>query len=332
MSLGWPIASCVASFWQAPVADASELADAVAVLHPETRFFLVQRPRDDGCQAGRAPPFVDLGQRNPSPSMNDIAGFLSACRAQEGQPEIVWQAFGDVLSRPASNDLIARFSRQSQRSSASGARALLGEPAARCYRTNILCLPHSLAFNEHDLATTKWLLGKVDLASLDFLSADVDRFAYRCLRSSRGFRGSARSAAQRPSPSGPSAPVCPPCRRARAGHRVSRSALDLAQCPLIQAAATDPCACDPAGVRRHAYLEVLPGNRLARCDASRGTAAEMDEFYGQIADEQALAALASYDIAVLDPMFAGSIATVARDRARAMWVTRASARSGSPQL
>ncbi|MGC1411286.1 MAG: endo alpha-1,4 polygalactosaminidase [Acetobacteraceae bacterium] len=39
-------------------------------------------------------------------------------------------------------------------------------------------------------------------------------------------------------------------------------------------------------------------------------------FYGQIADEQALAALASYDIVVLDPMFAGSIATVARDRAR----------------
>ena len=39
-------------------------------------------------------------------------------------------------------------------------------------------------------------------------------------------------------------------------------------------------------------------------------------FYGQIADEQALASLASYDIVVLDPMFAGSIAMVARDRAR----------------
>ena len=39
-------------------------------------------------------------------------------------------------------------------------------------------------------------------------------------------------------------------------------------------------------------------------------------FYGQIADEQALASLASYDIVVLDPMFAGSIATVARERAR----------------
>ncbi len=39
-------------------------------------------------------------------------------------------------------------------------------------------------------------------------------------------------------------------------------------------------------------------------------------FYGQIADEQALASLASYDIVVLDPMFAGSIATVASERAR----------------
>ncbi|MGP0002008.1 MAG: endo alpha-1,4 polygalactosaminidase [Acetobacteraceae bacterium] len=39
-------------------------------------------------------------------------------------------------------------------------------------------------------------------------------------------------------------------------------------------------------------------------------------FYGQIANEQALASLASYDIVVLDPMFAGSIATVAADHAR----------------
>ena len=50
-------------------------------------------------------------------------------------------------------------------------------------------------------------------------------------------------------------------------------------------------------------------------------------FYGQIANEQALASLASYDIVVLDPMFAGSIATVAADHARVCGYLRSGSRT-----
>jgi tetratricopeptide (TPR) repeat protein len=150
---------------EAPVADASELADAVAVLHPEIRFFLVRGLATMGAKPVARHLLSTWVKENPSPSTNDIAGFLSACREQ-GEPEIVWQAFGEVLSRPASNDLIARYSEAIAAEFGIGALAPFWGSLPQEVTERRPLLAAQLAFHEHNLAMTKWLLGKVDLATL----------------------------------------------------------------------------------------------------------------------------------------------------------------------
>ena len=80
-------------------ADASELGDAVAVLHPEIRFFLVRGLAEMGVRPLARHLLETWINANPSPSMNEIAAFLSACRDQD-EPRIVWQAFSAVLETP----------------------------------------------------------------------------------------------------------------------------------------------------------------------------------------------------------------------------------------
>ena len=94
---------------QAPVADASELADAVAALHPEIRLFLVHGLATMGAKPVARHLLETWIEANSSPSANEIAAFLTACRDQD-EPAIVWQTFGEVLSHSCSNDLIARYS------------------------------------------------------------------------------------------------------------------------------------------------------------------------------------------------------------------------------
>ena len=150
---------------EAPVADASELADAVAALHPEIRFFLVRGLATMGAKPVARHLLSTWVKENPSPSTNDIAGFLSACREQ-GEPEIVWQAFGEVLRRPVSNDLIARYSEAIAAEFGIGALAPFWGSLPQEVAEQRPLLAAQLAFHEHNLAMTKWLLGKVDLATL----------------------------------------------------------------------------------------------------------------------------------------------------------------------
>jgi hypothetical protein len=149
----------------APVGDASELADAVAVLHPEVRFFLVHELATMGAEPVARHLLESWVTANPSPSMDEIAGFLTACREQDA-PAIVWQAFGEVLRHPASDDVLIRYGEAIAAEFGIGALAPFWAslPGAVIQRRSLLAA--RLAFYEHDPAMTKRLLQRVDLAAL----------------------------------------------------------------------------------------------------------------------------------------------------------------------
>jgi tetratricopeptide (TPR) repeat protein len=149
----------------APVGDASELADAVAVLHPEVRFFLVHELATMGARSVARHLLESWVTANPSPSMDEIAGFLTACREQDA-PAIVWQAFGEVLRHPSSDDVLIRYGEAIAAEFGIGALAPFWAslPGAVIQRRSLLAV--RLAFYEHDPAMTKRLLQRVDLAAL----------------------------------------------------------------------------------------------------------------------------------------------------------------------
>jgi Flp pilus assembly protein TadD len=151
---------------RAPVADASELADAVAVLHPEVRFFLVQGLAKMGAGPVARHLLETWVKANPTPSMNEIAAFLSACRDQD-EPGIVWQTFGEVLRGPSSNDLITHFSEAIAAEFGIGALAPFWTSLPPAVTEGRPLLAARLAFHEQNPAMTKWLLDKVDLAALE---------------------------------------------------------------------------------------------------------------------------------------------------------------------
>jgi hypothetical protein len=151
---------------RAPVADASELADAVAVLHPEVRFFLVQGLAKMGAGSVARHLLETWVKANPAPSMNEIAAFLSACRDQD-EPGIVWQTFGEVLRGPSSNDLITHLSEAIAAEFGIGALAPFWTSLPLAVTEGRPLLAARLAFHEQNPAMTNWLLDKVDLATLE---------------------------------------------------------------------------------------------------------------------------------------------------------------------
>jgi Flp pilus assembly protein TadD len=150
----------------APVADAAELAEAVAVLHPEVRFFLVHGLVQTGAPLVARHLLETWSTANPSPSMNEIAGFLSACREQDA-PDIVWQAFGAALRTPASTDLITRYSEAIAAEFGIGALAPFWTDLPQAVTQRRPLLAARLAFHENNPAMAKWLLARVDVAALD---------------------------------------------------------------------------------------------------------------------------------------------------------------------
>ncbi len=146
---------------QAPVADASELADAVAALHPEIRLFLVHELATDGARPVARHLLETWVDANPSPSTNEIAAFLTACRQQD-EPGIVWQAFGEVLSHSRSSDVIARYTDAIQAEFGIGVLAPFWPKLPRGLLERKPLLAARLAFHEGDLAMAKWLLEKTD--------------------------------------------------------------------------------------------------------------------------------------------------------------------------
>ena len=150
---------------QAPVSDASELADAVVALHPEVRLFLAHGLTAMGAKPVARHLLETWPQANPSASMNEIAGFLSISREQD-DPAIVWQAFADVLRHPSSIDLVTHYTEAIAAEFGIGALAPFWASLPQAVIERRPLLIARLAFHEHNLALTKWLLGKVDLGAL----------------------------------------------------------------------------------------------------------------------------------------------------------------------
>jgi tetratricopeptide (TPR) repeat protein len=149
---------------RAPLAEASQLADAVVELHPEIRLFLVR-----GLAGMDAKPLARhlletwIGA-NPSPSMDEISAFLSGCREQDELP-IAWQAFGAALDRSRS-ETVTRFTRAIVATFGIGALAPFWAslPPAIIQRNPLLAA--QFAYHQGDRQMANWLLTKVDLGSL----------------------------------------------------------------------------------------------------------------------------------------------------------------------
>jgi tetratricopeptide (TPR) repeat protein len=148
----------------APFDEASELADVIAVLHPVVRFFLVSELAKIGAGSVARHLLETWSNANAAPSMNEIAAFLTACRDQN-EPGIVWRAFGGVLMRHASNDIITRFSEAIVAEFGIGALAPFWSNLPGTVIVGSPLLAARLAFHEHDLALTRRLLGRVDLST-----------------------------------------------------------------------------------------------------------------------------------------------------------------------
>jgi hypothetical protein len=153
---------------RAPAVDASELVVAVAALHPEVRFFLVLGLAEMGAKPVARRLLETWINANPSPSMQEIAGFLSACRDQD-ELGIVWQTFSAVLRPPLSNDLITRFSEAIAAEFGIGALAPFWSSLPPSVTEHRPLLAAQLAFYERNPAIAKWLLEKVDLGTLEIL-------------------------------------------------------------------------------------------------------------------------------------------------------------------
>jgi hypothetical protein len=150
----------------APVADASELADAVAALHPEIRFYLAHDLATKGAKPVARHMLETWVTANPSPSMIEIATFLTACRDQD-EPSVVWQAFQAVLAHPPSDDVVTRYIDAVAAEFGIGAIAPFWGSLPNGLLARRPLLAARLSFYEHNPTTTKWLLEKVDLATLD---------------------------------------------------------------------------------------------------------------------------------------------------------------------
>jgi tetratricopeptide (TPR) repeat protein len=149
----------------APPADASELAEAIAVLHPEVRFYLANGLAKLGAGAVARQMLATWSKSNPAPSMIEIGAFMSACRDQ-GEPGIVWQAFVGELRRGAPNDTIMRYSEAIVAEYGIGALAPFWSSLPQAVIEGTPLLAARLAFHEHDLVLTRRLLDRVDLRTI----------------------------------------------------------------------------------------------------------------------------------------------------------------------
>ena len=98
--------------------------------------------------------------------MNDIAGFVSACREQN-EPRLVWQAFGEVLRGAPSDPTAARFGAAIAAEFGLGALAPFWRSLLPSLVLHRPLLAARLAFHEHNHALTRQLLEKVDLRTLE---------------------------------------------------------------------------------------------------------------------------------------------------------------------
>jgi tetratricopeptide (TPR) repeat protein len=151
---------------KAPVADASELADAVVASHPEIRFWLAYGLAEMGARPVARHLLAGWSAAVPSPSTSEIAGFLSACRDLD-DPSVVWQAFAGVLGRPEAAGVIGRYTEAIAAEFGIGALAPFWARIPPAVIAGKPLLAARLAFHEQNLAMSRWLIERIDPAALD---------------------------------------------------------------------------------------------------------------------------------------------------------------------
>lgn len=146
-------------------APANDLADAVAELHPEVRFYLVHELANDGAKTVAHHLLETWPKANPAASMDDIAGFLTACR-NENEQDVVWQAFGAALAAPSAETLAPLYAEAIAAEFGIGALAPFWGELQKPVAAHRPLLAARLALHEGNVVVARWLVGTIDPGNL----------------------------------------------------------------------------------------------------------------------------------------------------------------------
>ena len=149
----------------APEAQAAALAEAVVELHPAIRFFLTKTLFERGARETAYHLLRTWQLANPRPSMDELAGFLSACR-DWGEPAIIWEAFARTIDEADAPEIIARYSEAIAAEYGLGALAPFWPRLPSAVLDRRPLLGARLAFAEQNPALASLLLRRVSVTSL----------------------------------------------------------------------------------------------------------------------------------------------------------------------
>lgn len=141
------------------------LADAVAEQNPEIRFYLVRALAADGSRAIAYHLLETWPKANPRPSMDQIAGFLTACREQS-QQDLVWRALGQTLVDPSAEAVAPLYAEAIAAEFGIGALAPFWGDLLQPVLTHRPLLAARLAFHERSVDLAKRLVGAIDPGTL----------------------------------------------------------------------------------------------------------------------------------------------------------------------
>jgi hypothetical protein len=148
----------------APEPEGLEIADAVVASHPEIRLYLIHILTRMGATAAARHLLETWAGTDRSPSADEIAAFLTACREQNEEP-VFWQAFGRVLESKSS-EVVARYTDTIVAEFGIGALAPFWQSLPREVTEHRPLLAARLAFHEGDLEMVRRLLDQLNLTPL----------------------------------------------------------------------------------------------------------------------------------------------------------------------
>jgi hypothetical protein len=156
----------------AATSDAAEVAEAVVQLHPEIRLFLVHELAASDAKPVAAHLLETWARANASATMDEMAGFLTACRELD-EPALVWRNFGEVLGGSAPDTFKARFSEAMVAEFGIASLAPFWARLPRAALEGNPLLLARLAFHEQNLPLAKLLLDRVEVAALPALDRQM---------------------------------------------------------------------------------------------------------------------------------------------------------------
>lgn len=142
-------------------AEAFPLADAVVSQHPEIRFYLARMLAEDGSDAVAGHLLETWPKANPSPTMAEVAGFLTACR-ERNQPHLVWHALGEALAGPSGRTVAPLYAEAIAAEFGIGALAPFWGTLLQPVLAQRPLLAARLAFHERSPETVRRILASID--------------------------------------------------------------------------------------------------------------------------------------------------------------------------